>query len=337
MAQINPRTFADAKQLGDGIYELILTNWGNRGQRRDPNNGSLQYPPVKNLPGTATPFMLEGAIPIVPPDGNFLLPPIPSLFGIAIAPRSTVDRCILNFPALPGVPADETPFPAEGADTTWNVATDKIITIPEGFVNYGGILATEQILSTHSPLVGQLVGPILIRAHTSTQFEDSYFALDPAGTDTFGTALNEFPGSLGPGFFYTPELRLLLYMTSKGVLPPTKRAPSNWVGSLLALYPLAGGIAPRVFPIMGRRHITITLVNPTGGAATVNARGTFNDLSNFPSTFDLGTLEADLGTAALAAGPSSAVINIENPGCAFLTLTASGGLFSVRFSVTAFD
>jgi len=334
MAQINPRTFADARQLGDGIYELILTNWGNRGQRRDANNGSIQYPPVKNIAGTATPFMLEGAIPIV---ADFLLPPIPSLSGIAIAPRSTVDRCILNFPSLQQVPADETPFPAEGADTAWNVVTDKIITIPEGFVNYGGILATEQILSTHSPLVGQLTGPIIVRAHTSTMFSDSYSALDPAGTDTFGTALNEFPGSLGPGSFYTPQLRLLLYLTSKGVLPPARRAPSTWRGSLLALYPLAGGIAPDVFPIMGRRHVTITLVNPTGGAATVNARGTFNELTNFPSTFGLSTLEAQLGSAALAAGPSSAVIDIENPGCAFLTLTASGGIFGVRYSVTAFD
>lgn len=335
MAQINPRSFADARQLGDGIYELILSNWGNRGAERDPDNGSISYPPVKNLPGTATPFMTEGAIPIV--NGDFLLPPIPSLFGIAISPRSDVDRCILNFPVLPQVPAEDSAFPAQNTDTTWNVATDKSISIPQGFVNYGGVLDTEQLLSVHSPLIGTLPGPIVVRAHTTTMFEDSYFALDPAGTDTFGTALNIFPNTLGPGFFYTPKLRLLLYLTSKGVLPPTKRAPATWRGSLPALYPFAGAIPPLVFPIMGRRHITITLVNTTGGAATVNARGTFNELQSFPSTFTLGTLEAQLGTAALAAGPSSAIINIDNPGCAFLTLTASGGLFSVDFSVTAFD
>src|SRR5512143_1109016 len=119
MAQINPRTFADAIQLADNIYELILTNWGNRGLQQDQNNGSISYPPVKSLP--------NGSIPII---GDFTLPLIPSLTAIAIAPRSTVDRCIINYTSLPQ--ADPT--------LTITATTPGTSPIDEGFVNQGNLL-----------------------------------------------------------------------------------------------------------------------------------------------------------------------------------------------------
>ena len=48
MAQINPRTFADAVRLGDNMYELILTNWGNRGARLDGWGGGWEKRNVSN-------------------------------------------------------------------------------------------------------------------------------------------------------------------------------------------------------------------------------------------------------------------------------------------------
>jgi hypothetical protein len=335
MAQINPRTFSDAKQLADGVYELILTNWGNRGQKQDKNNGSIQYPPVKNLPGTSTGSLPEGAIPIV---SDFLLPPIPSLFGIAIAPRSDVDICLLNFPSLPGVPAEDTQTTV-GAGGTLDTSTGKSITISQGFVNYGGWLETEQMLAVHTPLIGQQNGPILVRAFWMSYFADSYLPVDPAGMSTFGTALNALPTNAGPGFFKTPELRLLLYLTGKSVLPPTRRAPYYDAGSLVPLYPLAGGIPPVVYPAMGRRIIRILLRNLQGVPITLNVEGVWpTPRANFPSTPVYSGRAALLATQIVPAN-SSATVLIEQPGAPFITLTASGGGVGagLNYQISMFD
>lgn len=335
MAQINPRTFADAKQLADGVYELILTNWGNKGRLADPNNGSIQYPPVKNLPGTSTGFLPEGAIPIV---SDFLLPPIPSLFGIAIAPRSDVDVCLLNFPSLPGVPAEDTQTTI-GAGGTLDISTNKSITIPQGFVNYGSWLETEQMLSVHAPLIGQQNGPILIRAFWMSYFDDAYFPVDPAGMQTFGTQLNVLPTNAGPGFFKTPELRLLLYLTSKGVLPPTRRAPYYDAGSLIPFYPLAGGVPPVVYPAMGRRVIRILARNDQAVPITLNVEGVWpNPRTNFGSSITYIGQAALLATQAVAAN-STATVLIEQPGAPFITLTAGGGGLGsgLDYQISMFD
>lgn len=335
MAQINPRTFADAKQLGDNIYELILTNWGNRGRLQDPNNGSIQYPPVKNIPNTSTGFLPGGAIPIV---ADFLLPPIPSLFAIAIAPRSDVDECILNFPSLPQVPAVDTSC-TPGAGGVFDAGTSKSISIPQGFVNYGGILETEQVLSIHAPLIGQQNGPILIRATRNSYFDDSYRPLDPAGMNTFGTQLNVLPNVVGGGFFKTPELRLLLYLTSKGTLPPPRRAPFYDLGSLIPFYPLAGGIPPVVYPCMGRRVIRILARNDQGVPVTLHADGVFQfGGNNFGSSITWGGEAAPLGSVVVPAN-SGAVLLIDQPGAPFLALTATGGGLGsgLDYQISMFD
>jgi hypothetical protein len=335
MTQINPRSFADAKQLGDSTYELILTNWGNFGSARDPNNASEQYPPIKSTPAPTPPGPLalpNGAIPIV---GEWLLPPLPSVFAIAIAPRSDLDRCILNFPALPQFPAVDTPEPYGPRGLT-----GKSITIAEGFVNYGGILETEQFLSVNAPLIGQINGPILVRAHTFAWFKDGYTPLDPAGTQRFGTALNEpFSTSGVISNFQVPELRLLLYLTSKSGLPPQKRAPLHRTFNITPIYPAAGIVGPWVVPIMGRRHVVISARSTSAGPVTVNAGGVMNsEFTNFGSTADFSMDEVPLGTVTIAAN-GGGVITIDNPGCPFLTVQASGGgLFDfMTVNVDAFD
>jgi hypothetical protein len=338
MAQINPRTFADAKQLADGVYELILTNWGNRGQAQDPDNGSISYPPVKNLPGTSTAFLPKGAIPIVPSNGDFLLPPIPSLSGIAIAPRSDVDKCILNFPALPQQPAENTQT-AVGQGGTLDGATGKSITIPQGFVNYGGELETEQELSVHAPLIGQLNGPILIRAHWTSYFDDSYTPIEPGGTSKFGTQLNALPNNAGPGFFKTPELRLLLYLTSSGVLPPRERAPYYDAGVLKPFYP-AGGAPPIVYPCMGRRAIRVNARNFNNVPVRLRVEGVWpKERANFGSSIAYigNTTELELITIPAA---GSGTLKIDYPGTPFLTLTAlDGPIFgsSIHYQIAMFD
>jgi hypothetical protein len=337
MAQINPRTFADAKQLADNVYELILTNWGNTGKAKDPNNGSISYPPVKNIPSTQAPGVLpEGAIPLagLPPAVDFLLPPIPSLYGIAIAPRSDVDKCILTFPSLPQISAENTTTPFDGS--VWDVFTEKSINLSQGFVNYGGYLDTEQFLSVGAPLIGQLPGPIVIRALSEHYFTDSQFAQDPTGTDTYGTALNNLDNTTGPGFFWTPRLRLLLYLTAKTVLPPLKRAPFSTSGSLLALYPNFD-IPPFVVPVHGRRHVSIAVRNTEAFAIDFIVAGTWESNNNSGSSAFANLEEFYYSTTNIPAG-TSAVIHVDQPPAPFMNLyAANGGLGGLDFKLLAVD
>jgi hypothetical protein len=242
MAQINPRTFSDAKQLGDNIYELILTNWGNRGLAQDADNGSISYPPVKSIP--KTPPFTGTTIPII---GEFTLPPIPSLSAIAIAPRSDLDRCILNFSSLPQTPPQQVP---------------PFVNISEGFVENGGILDTEQVLSVHAPLIGQLVGPIVIRAYPAHWFGDTYILSDGGTTKRpFGTAIDPARdvsnGLANPGrpLWTNPQLRLLLYLNGRGALPPPVRAPFHL--ERVHIFTTAVEELLLVVPIMGRKFVRI--------------------------------------------------------------------------------
>src|SRR5574341_2519812 len=136
MALLSALKPADANALGELIYELILSNWGIWGAKRDPENGSEQFPPVA-FEGVEIPINLES--------------PLGSVSGLAIAPRSQVDRCIVRY----------------------NV--HRKLTLPPGrprFLNNGGVLEAETMVSVESPFIGQLPGPITIRASAAHWFAD---------------------------------------------------------------------------------------------------------------------------------------------------------------------
>lgn len=334
MAQINPRTFADAKQLADNIYEVILTNWGNRGQKQDPNNGSIQYPPVKSLPNLPG---REQAIPIVPlaGTGDFLLPPIPSLSAIGIAPRSNIDRCIVNYTSLPQTP------PTLLADPFINVLMP--CEIAQGFINKGGILESEQILSSGASLIGQQPGPIVIRAHPAAWFNDVYFPLVGGGPfgQPFGTAIQDSyiitnNGSNGAAWL-NPELRLLLYLNGAAALPPQKRAPFR--DTFLCRPPATSEIM-RVVPIIGRKHVQVVI---DALASDVTFRITSVSTLIDASTNDGNAAFANLSTEEIALTPSTLVgggtqliVKFDNPGLSYMIIRGTS-LFVTSFTQVTID
>lgn len=316
MTQINPRTFSDAIQLADNVYELILTNWGNRGLMQDQFNGSISYPPVKSLPG--------GGIPII---GDFTLPLIPSLAAIAIAPRSTVDRCIVNYTSLPQTPPELT-------------APD--YSFARGFVNNGKMLETEQLLSIHSPLIGQQSGPILIRAHVTSYFSDAYTPIATSivgAQQPFGTAIP--PNVSGAPVWTNPQLRLLLYLNGKVALPPTKRAPFHFATAnyTFTTFPLAEELLA-VVPFQGRRYARVNF-KAGAGDVTLNITGVqWNSAPTAgPAWVIPRNIEYPLAGPTVVIGPNSASLTVENPGAMFLLLkgTTTNLLDTVRFTIDVFD
>jgi hypothetical protein len=318
MAQINPRTFADAKALGDNIYELILTNWGNRGMAQDQDRGSIAYPPVKPEP--------DGSVPILPILGSFTLPEIPSLSAIAIAPRSDLDRCILNFTSMPQTaPELEPPFVGFNA----------------GFVErYGNMLATEQVLSVRAPLIGQLNGPIVVRASPEHWFGDHYI---PDGTNTaqaFGTAIKNTPVNPDRPVWINPELRLLLYLTGKGALPPPVRAPFHQE----RVHVFQGAIEELliVVPVMGRKFVRVSY--RSGGDQTVQITGTFHTLFRPGILGDIpaNDWEVPLIPPTLIPGDTAVAFtcdcNLVQPNISYLLIKATATVLQqARFTVDAYD
>jgi hypothetical protein len=312
MAQINPRTFADAKNLGDNVYELILTNWGNRGLAQDLNNGSISYPPVKSLP--------NGAIPI---EGVFTLPEIPSLAAIAIAPRSHLDRCILHFTALPQTPPELTP---------------NANPIDAGFVNNGNMLESEQLLSIRAPLIGQLPGPIIIRAVSAHWYSDTYFRIG-AGIFTpfpFGTAI---PPNVGDNpVWNNPELRLLLYLTGRSALPPPVRAPLH-IANPQYTFTTVNEELLSVVPVMGRKYVRIHYKAGFNDVVVRVTGSVWNGQPTGPSAFEIQrNFEMDLGSTTNILGLDATEIIIDNPGVSYLLLKVKAGILDVgRFTIDAFD
>jgi len=317
MAQINPRTFADAKALGDNIYELILTNWGNRGVAKDQDNGSISYPPVKTE--------VDGTVPIL---GTFTLPEIPSLSAIAIAPRSDLDRCILNFASMPQT-APELEPPGVG--------------FKNGFVDvYGNILATEQVLSIHAPLIGQLNGPIVVRAHPAHWFGDTYVLTDGTNAENaFGTAIQNTPVNPNRPVWINPQLRLLLYLTGKGALPPPVRAPFH--KERVHIFSGATEELLLVVPIMGRKFVRISY--RAGGAdATVNITGTFHTVFR-PGV--LGDIEANdwevpIIPPTVVTGDTGATFtcdcNLVHPNFSYMLIKVTAAVLNIgRLIVDAYD
>jgi hypothetical protein len=337
MPQLNPRTFADAKQLGDNTFELILTNWGNRGAAADRNNGSIIFPPVAGAPGT-------GIVPAVPFPGGVADPLVrsaglPSIMSIAISPRSVIDRCILQFDGLPQNKTTSITYVA-------NMAT---VTEDPNVIRAGGMLETEMLLAPGAPYVGQLLGPVVIRADASSWYGDSYRPTGAAlGSDSapFGSALgtpDPAQNAAGGGAIWTtPELRVLVCLSGKQAPPPPlARAPLRM--SFLAApwaHPAPGpDQLLKVVPIAGRRHVSIAI-----STSAISGEGTFR-ITGVTSTIINGSLqnnEIDLDLDPVALGgdgnTGSTLINFVNeaPGVSWLLIHGqhTGGLNAVEASIT---
>jgi hypothetical protein len=277
--------------------------------------------------------------------------PVPSLFAIGISPRSTVDRCILQFnqPQL---------------TTQTEIVNSKIVTKTDpNVIKNGGILETEFRLAVGAPLIGQLNGPIVVRADSAHWFQDTYNLLSstsvklpppPPTFNTFGTALGIADPSLAgePPIWIDPELRLLLYLTSRGTLPPHARAPSRF---MFVVAPYFVGAPPgpvlllRAIPVMGRKHITVTLyADNTSAQSTFFMTGiaTGNVGGGGGGIFENNEIDLGLPSVIVSGGGAageSAVYNFTNsaPAISWLLLygqfTDVAGFTRVAVTVEAID
>jgi hypothetical protein len=310
MALLSPLTPAESIGAGDLVYELILSNWGNWGAKRDPGIGSVQYPSASFV-GVEIPVEVGAQA-------------LGSVFALAIAQRSDVDRCIVRYD------------------------THRSQSLPRGqprFLNNGGIFQSETKISVASPFIGQLAGPIVIRADPAHWFADNYVPANvatPSPLPPFGTAL-------GPSFI-NPELRLLLYLSSKVFLPPPARVPfyNEFVRPFTATE-TGVEVLTRVVPVMGRMRTRVTFVvsGGVGPGSNVDVRvtGTFTGVA--PSTPATNPIPNVTVHELPLAGPTTidasvagtATFEIDHPQVSFLLLKATPSVAGVtlRAAIEARD
>jgi hypothetical protein len=328
MAQINPRLISDAVQLADGVFELILTDWGNRGQKRDKNNASIIYPPVASTPTGIPPGVSIGE------SGTALAQPIPSAVALAISPRSDVDRCIVRTSGLPQMPGSLAQL------ATFSPGTP-------GFVERGGVLATEHVLAVGAPIVAPLLGPIAIRAHPSTWFADQLFDAGSPTSRPFGSEL-AIVGGLGAPFgsdggqvWISPTLRVLVYTTTRTPLvPPRERSPLSVAFAWHFSTPTEELV--RVVPIAGRKYVRVA-VRAIAGAGSVRLTGAFYFAETSANPPEFANLRANYGVELVAATPIAAngavLLTVPTrPGVPFLLISATANIGNIfDFAVEATD
>lgn len=284
VALLSPIRTDEAVRRGDLVYELILSNWGNWGAAKD--GLSLQFPVGSDA--------------------------IPSVSGLAIAPRSDIDRVFVRH-------AVHRPLPSP--------------------VHEADILEAETAVSVDAPFIGQLPGPITIRSDPAHWYTDRYVPANssPSTLPAFGTA---FSG------FVNPELRLLLYLGPKPVLPPRGRAP-RYIETTRSFSAAEIGTEAllKVVPAMGRRRsrITFAVTGGSGPGANVDVRvtGTFTSVTTTgTSVTDVRVQEIPLaGPITISASANGvATFALENPNVSFLLLKATPAVVStVRAAIEVQD
>jgi hypothetical protein len=282
--QVNPLSLSLAISLGDGLYEIVLSNWGNRGTSQDPDNGSIMFPSLKTLSNGNIP--LNG--PFYEPSGG--------VGSIIIAPKSDADRFALFFnnhvPDAPGASA-------------------------LGFLNRGEIPLMNQIISIDTPIVAPINGPLVIRAHPAGWWADTYTpcGLGPV-TAPFGPSLGNPPvGSTGGPIFINPALRVLLSIAGQRFLPSDARAPLHHEYAY-AFATTNKEQLTKAIQIIGRKFVRVLVQAASGGApstVTVQLTGLFTHIGTGPNPV---TPTIDLIEVPLA-GP--VVLNAAINDCAILT------------------
>lgn len=275
---------SDAKRRGFDIWEVWLSNWGNVGAGADGN--SIFFPNSATNPGIS----------------------LGGVYGIAIAPQSTVDRALITW-------ASGNPYSAVISDqkdyytTPVSVREPISWTMPGGKTPFTPFTPEELVTISTIPLGGS--GSQLYAGFSNpVVFGDTYFPAGNAVAQTWGVGL-------GASVWTQPQLRLLLWLKPPTTGLPLSRAPF-YLQFIMNPVSSATETLFKVIPLQGRRKVSVRIRN-TAASGPVNIR--LGSVVN-ESAFNRG-IEATLATAAgvTATTPFYATINDQEIG--FLTVYAS--------------
>jgi len=274
----------DAKRRGFDVWELWLSNWGNKGAGADGN--SIAFPTSATNPGIS----------------------LGGVYAISVAPQSTVDRALITW-------ASGNPYSSVVSDqgdyysTPISVREPISWTMPGGKTPLTPFSPVELVTVSTAPITGSPSQLYASFPDTCT-FGDTYFPAGVAAAQTWGVGL-------GGNIWTQPQLRLLLWLKPPTTGLPTARAPFDF---FFVMNPVSAAAETlfKVIPLQGRRKVSIRIRN-TAASGPVNIR--IGSVVN-TNAFNQG-IEATLATAAgvTATTPFYATINDQEIG--FMTIYAS--------------
>lgn len=316
----------EAQQRGVDVYEVLVSNWGGMNGFIDPDERSIQWPP----PGT---------------------PPIPvSLAGIAIGPRSTVDRCWVSYNLqkskivsngevtsvtnrIRRLSVDSPLIFTQAAKrgVMYNPAKDLVQEMPlKGMLQI--FAYANSPTTTYNWTVGNIGQP-----QDNTIFPASFVAADGG---SYPLDFDTLP------FINLPLLHLYLYLKAPPSYVPVKRFPLQCERN----GPLEQGIQPYsaesphivgTIPVYGRKSINIMMIgvpSNVGGATSFDFRiGAIRGINPSNPNYEQPVDQA-LGIA-----PNTPVVLSPCAGGNFnadllnLYITPRGGTGTVIWNVTAYD
>jgi hypothetical protein len=303
----------DALSTSQSVYEVQFPSWGIRTSPAGLTsiNPNFQFPP----PGAR-------AVPT-------------SLAGIALGPRSTVDRCWVTWDRQKIVAANATQGGKVQVESLPRPLTvDAPLMFPQG--TRVGILPStaappttnnDPQMAMHLGLLyvfpkdqgsaDQIIGPSLGAQTATTILPDTY--VDSTGTtQILGTANPSNP------LFLAPYLELYLYLQPPLFPPPTARAP------LLVNYqypcePSPTPVCIAQIPIFGRRHVRVQVRNLTRVCSyQVGLLRAVRENSPLPLV-TAPLFEAPAGSAAGVAAGTTATFDLDHPCADYLNLYADAG------------
>jgi len=262
----------EAQQRGVDVYEVLVDNWS----RNDIGEKNLQWPPA-------------GA------QGISL-----SLAGIAIGPRSTVDRCWVSY----NLQKHQLATDAVTTDRMRRLSVDSPLIFTQA-----ALRGDTPDLSVETPYQAQAErGPLFVTAYVgefnnpanyagyqypgggglyapvdSTVMPASY--IDVNGEER--SFIVESSPVKQPGALF-PLLHLLLYLKSPPAFVPTKRFPLILRGDFGALSSqFTSDLLIAQIPIYGRKRIKVMLLGAAGGGNTYNFRiGAIRALADYSPIYE---------------------------------------------------
>jgi hypothetical protein len=330
----------DAIAQGQDIYEVQFPQWGVRTVAPAPSalNPNFQFPP----PG-------QPGIP-------------PTIAGIAIGPRSTVDRAWVSWNRQKAVSG-----PSGGVFVGQPTSRTRPISIqhPLMFAQPSGVglVPTAQPYTppatdpNNSPSYAMAQGLLYVwpkepfnaldptlpapggNSGAATAFTDPQATTIPPGqyydqagaTRTFGALGGSV--TLG-GNYYQPYLELYLYLRPPLFAPPTARFPLL-IGDVITLNSTGGAYEPIEFiPIFGRKNISVTLACQPACSFQL---GLISCIQENVLGGTLMPLEASGGTAIMP-GTGTSVVNFTNPCADYLVVYAKTTMATeTEVQVAAYD
>jgi hypothetical protein len=313
----NPQFSVDeAQQRGVDVYEVLVNNWS----RNDVGEKNLQWPPAG-----------QQAVSL-------------SLAGIAIGPRSTIDRCWVSY----NLQKHQLSTDVATTDRMRRLSVDSPLIYTQA-----ALRGTTPDLASDTPYQAQAeTGPLIVTAYAGTfntpanyagkQYPGGLLEYGPVDSTVMPASYVDVNGASRtfivessppqPGALF-PLLHLLLYLKAPPSFVPLKRFPLVLRGDVSVI---GDDVIIAQIPIYGRKRIKLMIIGSAG--VTYNFRiGAIRALADYSPIYEEpvdSVTGVPGGTPVVLSSCAGQDLNAD-----YLNIyaTGSGGAVGAHYQLTAYD